>query len=347
MDSVVVFAFISAAPATTQVAMSMVCKEWARIAMEVSKKYKDLKQAIFANSSIAITRILREGVAMGGSSDLRCIPSHLQRYYASRGNSIAFTRALKGVYISSAEPYYYASRRGLKYARWLVANRFITTSDACILEGLALGNKAVIKRAAQQSAMNENYATVLYTNGHHKLCWWPLTASEMTSVLCNADLISQEALSHVLSGQLRGIRMSPRAISAMTVEQIVTRCDRSNFSEYELYECDSKEKYDVVLRMREGVNAITTDGAYRNIDQTGILTVQRYTSLTQKFDMIKDDCSQYGPVTIYPENYEYADELLLGRLECIVGHYFNIVRKEYCVQTPFFFYCRGGQPNKI
>jgi hypothetical protein len=298
--------------------MSMVCKQWEAIALDISRKYKTMRAAIHADSSIAITRILQEGAAMGGSTNLYLLPE--RDSYLARGNSIAFARAIPAATICSMAPYYFASRRGLKYARWLMANSYNKLHEKEeLFEAFTRGDVGAIKKIEAEPGRREGWATILYTNGHYKLCW-PPNKQEKLSILMNAELLSQEALSSVLSYSLEQVPMPYSAVHKMTMDQLRACFARGNFCEdtYVAYMCDTYEKYEFLKEMNVE-NIFTTDGVHWQFltDARRDFCVSR----TQRFDLVSRRTMH---ITVYPENYARVCELFPGRIECVVGHSFII-----------------------
>jgi hypothetical protein len=305
--------------------MSMVCKQWAAVTRYYSMRYKTISSAVCADSSIAITRILQEGVAMGGSPNPSRFPN--SNRLCAKGGSFAFAKATKPR-MNSIVPWLYVSRRGVKYADWLESNGY-NTMKAGRYRSLALGDKAIISTCSKMRNRSTLCATILYANGHHKLCW-PLTEAEASAVLEQVKLIDPSVVMSLLTPKTM---ITPHIFRHMSAEQVASRL--WNYID-DLFPCDTREKYNAVLGTipcyMEG-EVMYNSAAEKHYNAVSMVKKYKRPELWSVF--ASGFVYSGSSINISPENVGEWKKIMAETdlaLKCIVGHHFVMERLR--LQTP-------------
>jgi hypothetical protein len=295
MDDIVVNSLLEQANSSVQVAMSMVCKQWASVARAYSMRYKTLSQATKADCSIAISRIF-------SSDDPEEILKyrHLMLKYVKKGQSRHFARFI-GRKLDTLIPFCYVRKYGVGYVDWLVENNYFRKGiPVKTARAVALG----CKRTINNLRCTNLWAAILYANGHDGLCW-PLRQHERDSVFEVAGLLSRDSIIKVLSA---GSHWNfPSKVAAVLSAQEIQLFYGNTYHEVRttaLYITDDREKAETIRKIFKwaGVYVIGSSSSIR-------ADVDRFKILRKLGDFsIFDGCeiSEISGVRILPEHVEFV-----------------------------------------
>jgi hypothetical protein len=327
LDGTIILAVLNRANAATQVAMSMTCTTWAQVANFYSSKYKTMSKAVEADSSIAISRILREGAMMGGCLSPKKLPN--ARDLCMRGTSRAFARHVSPK-LNTIVPWLRVSKVGAEYAEWLETSGYNNLRGTNQYRSLALGCRTTIALCKKARGRNSSYALVLYANGYQDLCW-DINDAERGNILANHEYIPRDTMVGLVS-QLRVISYFQLDLFRyMTVDMIESkRCDfqdHGHFYHHYLVVCDTEEQYYALAANYPAVPCCVRNRPIYN----GVATKQLTWSLFKKtldpnaLNYLRQPtnfAATFDPDRI-PEIVE-GIKALGHDAKCIVGHVFDV-----------------------
>jgi hypothetical protein len=176
------------APDSVQVTLSRVCWTAYNRGRIRSLQFPTLKKAVKGNCSLAITRILQKGIERGGCKDV--LAASAQDFYiikqlVATGSSIPFARYFGKKKTICSRVFWFVSKYGPKYVRWLSDNDYIVHVPSWpsreVLISLAQGHEDTIKYYRKHKSRNSVLQKIVWANGHGRL--WPLNARDANDVL--------------------------------------------------------------------------------------------------------------------------------------------------------------------
>jgi hypothetical protein len=207
------------APDAVQVALARTNRDLYYCAMAYAKQYPSLKKAVGANCSVAITRLLRMGIARGGDEDiLRASERDFEyvRRLIEEGQSISFARFFGKKRSICSRVFWFVHRHGPEYVRCLSREGYIVPCYGWPPHGeiisMAMGCKATIAYYRKKKPYNIFLQSVVWANGHGDQ--WPLRTVDAEELITTLGGIISQQHFNKLAGLTRSIstwRMNSKA----------------------------------------------------------------------------------------------------------------------------------------
>jgi hypothetical protein len=329
MDPVIITVFLEQASAATQVTMSMICKQWVAVARAYSLRYRTIGQAVYADSSIAISRLLADGRVFDGG-DLSRLSKTVK--YLEKGNSIDFARAVDHKVVSYI-PYCFVKTRGTKYVRWLEENkRLPKTYKPSIIDGIVRGDPQMVAKMRDRVHRLPEIAAILIMNGHKSMCW-KLEEQEIRTILRLHKWIDTDTLLEICKQGAVPMYSIPHGLIVRFYTEyqwIPTMQIRAG-----IYFCKSREQAEKLTEVTDTDMALicTAQGVYGGNIARESVAVEIF-SRTQNFSVFEGIMitGYHFGVRILPENVELVEGIIQPhcRLICVSCHEFSIYPNRAC-----------------